>query len=250
MWRLGALASSVLDLVFPRACPGCDRTLTASDDIWCLACARALLATNTPPGSYCPRCGRSVGPYLLKPDGCPECREERFPLDGIARVGPYRGLVGTMVTRYKYGREQRLDGPLGMLLAGAIDGQPWRGQIDALVPVPTSWSNRLRYRFRPATQLARATGRRLRLPVLPLISVYGKRHNQADLPASERARNVRGVFRLHHRARVAGARLCVVDDVCTSGATLNEIARVLKKAGAAAVHGAVLARTDRDEPIV
>jgi len=245
MRRLGTLATSLLDLIFPRACAACGRTLS-TDEQWCDPCLEALSAAIATPDRYCPRCGRSVGPYLRDLVGCVECKETRFSVDGIARVGPYHGIVGSMVQRYKFGGDQRLDRPLAKLLVSAIGGQPWADQIDALVPVPTTWWNRLRYHFRPSVQLARAVGQRMHLPALPLIRVAGKRHNQVDLPASERPRNVRGVFRLHARARVAGTRLCVVDDVCTSGATLNEIARVLKRAGAVAVYGAVIARTERD----
>ncbi|MDM8005714.1 MAG: phosphoribosyltransferase family protein [Phycisphaerae bacterium] len=241
--------ASLLDLVLPRACPACNRTLSASDDIWCRACAMTLLESVTPPDRYCSRCGQSVGPYLLNASGCAACRDARLYLDGMARAGPYDGVFREMVTKYKFGRDQHLDRPLGRLIKSAIEGRGWNGEIDALVPVPTTWYNRLRYRFRPAAQLARAVGGELHVPVLPLIRVIGKKYNQMDLPASLRPGNVRGVFKLHPRARPAGARLCIIDDVCTTGATLNEIARVLKKAGAATVYAAVVAKTEADQPI-
>ena len=239
----------LLDLVLPRACPVCNQTLSRADDTWCGVCTRKLMEAVTPPSGYCHRCARTIGPYLQYADGCADCRDKRLSLDGMARVGPYRDILKSMIASYKFGRDQRLDRSLGTLLASAVAGHAWAGQLDALIPVPTTWWNRLRYRFRPAVQLARVAGRELRLPALPLIRVAGKKHNQMDLPASERPRNVRGVFKIHPTARVAGTQLCVVDDVCTSGATLNEIARVLKKAGAVAVYGAVVAKTDVDDPM-
>ncbi len=243
------VCSSLLDLVMPRACPACDRTLSASDDIWCPACSMNLLETVTPPDRYCPRCGQSVGPYLQSDSGCAACRDARLSLDGMARAGPYHGILSAMVMKYKFGRTQRLDRPLATLVKSAIEGQRWAREIDALVPVPTTWWNRLRYRFRPAAQLAQAAARELHIPALPLIRVAGKKYNQMDLPASLRTGNVRGVFKLHPQARPAGTRICIIDDVCTTGATLNEIARVLKKAGAKAVYAAVVAKTDADQPM-
>src|SRR5690606_21896524 len=105
------------------------------------------------------------------------------------------------------------------------------------------WPGRLRYGFHPAGLIAQAAGKRLGLPVLPLVRAHGKRRRQTGLPQSDRAANVRGAFHVARGARVAGATLCVVDDVSTSGATLRAIARVLKRAGAARVYGAVAAKT-------
>ncbi len=178
----------------------------------------------------------------MDPAGCRLCRGENAALDGMARVGPYPTFVGAMVRRYKYQRQQRLDRPLGMLLAHAVAGRSWAASLDALVPVPASLRERLTYRFSPVALLAATVGRQLSLPVLPLIVVRGKRRPQVGLPASERAANVRGIFHVAQHARVEGARLCLVDDVATSNATLNVAARALKRAGAAEVYGAVLAK--------
>ncbi len=230
---------TLLDLVFPRGCPGCDQPL-GQDASWCETCTAALLAATSTP--YCPRCGAAAEPYLLDSAGCRRCRRQSSPLDGLARVGPYPTLIGEMVRRYKYQRQQRLDRPLGLLLAHAIAGRSWAGSIDALVPIPASLRERLSYRFSPVALLASTVGKQLSLPVLPLIVVRGKRRQQVGLPASERAANVRGIFHVARHARVRGARLCLVDDVATSNATLIAAARALKRAGAAEVYAAVLAK--------
>jgi len=236
----------VADLVFPRSCPGCDRTLTGQDDAWCRQCAEHLLKAAG--ADYCPRCGLPVGSYLVNPSGCAACRTNRNRLDGIARVGSYSGMVGEMVKKYKYGRRQRLDQALGSLLAAAVAGQWWRDQVEALVPVPTTWGSRLHYRFYPVGLLAAHVGHELSLPVLPLLYVRGKKRRQVELSHSERRRNVRGAFHLRRRVRVGGARLCVIDDVATTGSTLCEVARALKRAGAARVYAATLAKTNPSEP--
>ena len=129
------------------------------------------------------------------------------------------------------------------MLAAVVAGQPWCDDLDALVPVPASLPERLHYRFCPVGLLAKTVAGELRLPVLPIVSVRGKKCRQVELPASARVQNVRGVFRLDRHAHVGGTRLCVLDDVATSNATLNEMATVLKRAGAARVDAAVLAKS-------
>lgn len=243
MLRIAAPFKLLVDVLMPRGCAGCDATLGPADGAWCAACAALILRSQSV--AACPRCGKDAGPYLASVEGCPECRGQPWPLDGMARAGPYAGVVGDAVKRLKFARRQDLDEVLGEMITIKIQMQPWGGQIDALVPVPTDFWSRVCYQGHPAGLLARAVSRRLRVPVLPLVTLLHKPRRQTGLPESQRARNVHGAFRIARRARVAGRRLCVVDDVCTSGATLREIARVLKAAGAVAVYGAVAARTQR-----
>lgn len=230
------------DSVFPRSCPVCERTLSSDDGLWCRPCAETLLAATDP--DYCPRCGRTVGPHLVDPTGCRACRGSANPLDGLARVGDYALVIGDLVKKYKYGRQQRLDKLLGDLMVAAIQRQPWAGDVETLVPVPTTLKSRLTYRFRPVHQLAQCVGRELGVASLPLVYVRGKKRKQVGLPQSQRADNVRGVFHVHAQAHVAGRTFCVIDDVMTTGSTLREIARVLKRAGARRVYGTILAETD------
>lgn len=230
------------DLLMPRACAGCDRPLVGEHVPFCPTCMERMLADCG--SDYCPRCGRTAEPYLATPAGCPKCRHTRGPLSGVARVGTYAGMAGVLVRRFKFEHQQRLDGLLGALLADAVRRQPWCDQIDALVPVPTDWGGWWRYRFHPAGMIAQCAGARLGVPALPLVRTHGKRRRQTGLPESERHLNIRGAFRLARAARVEGASLCVVDDVSTSGATLREVARVLKTGGAGQVFAAIVAKTE------
>lgn len=175
--------------------------------------------------------------------GCSHCRDHKMNLDGVVCVGAYSGVLAEVICKYKYGRQQRLDGVLADMLADAIRGQSWVERIEGLVPVPASWLERWGYGFYPVGLLANVVGRRLALPVLPVMKISGKRRRQVDLPESERPRNVRGVFHLRPKVNVAGRRICVIDDVHTSGSTLREMASVLKHAGAIEVYAATVAKT-------
>lgn len=229
------------ELAYPRMCPACNRILGPESHNWCPDCTQKLLAATST--QYCQRCGADAEPYLVDDSGCRLCRRVPQPVAGFARVGPYDGLLGELVKCYKYARQQRMDRTLGSMLAAVIAGQSWYGELDGIVPVPASLSERLHYGFFPVGLLAKAAARVLHLPVLPIIRIRGKKRRQVGLPATARAINVKGIFHLDPHARIEGARLCVVDDVATSNATLNEMAAVLKRAGAARVDAAVLAKS-------
>jgi ComF family protein len=241
MLRLSTPLRLLADLLIPRECCACQRPLSQDEDRFCPPCTQEILKACGV--DYCPRCGRTAEPYLVRSDGCPDCRERRLHFDGIARVGTYGSIVGGMIKRFKFTRTQRLDDTLGWLLSEAMRRQPWLDDVEALIPVPADWRAWLTYRFHPAGLIAERVGRRLSLPVRPMVRVRHKPHRQTGLPESQRLANIRGVFRLARRARPAGKVLCVIDDVSTSGATLREMARVLKQAGAARVYAAVVART-------
>jgi ComF family protein len=193
---------------------------------------------------YCPRCGIAAGPFLSDETGCPECRRTRIRPEGFARVGAYHDLIGQTLRRFKFNREHRLDGALGRLLSAAIEGRPWRGELDAVIPVPTDWRGRVRYRAWPVGMIATQVARQLRVPAIAVLQVKGKRHRQVGLPQSLRHENIRGIFRVKRRARLDGANVCIIDDVSTTGSTVLEITSVLREAGAARVYAAVIAKTD------
>lgn len=233
---------AVGDLVLPEGCCGCGRYVPSGEGPWCTPCALALGRTVGLP--YCPRCGLTCDVPIGPADGCPRCMGHRVLADGFARVGEYDGRLAELIRKFKYARQQQLDQPLGAMLAEALRRHPWVTELDALVPVPLSWRGRLGYRFSPPEALARQAGAAVDLPILPLLRERGKRRRQVGLSVAERRRNVRGAYRLRSGARPAGAILCVIDDVSTTGSTIQEVARVLKEAGATRVYAAVLAKTN------
>lgn len=147
--------------------------------------------------------------------------------------------MDVLLQAYKYGG----DLALAPLLADAL-AQEVRADVDAIVPMPLAPA-RLRERgFNQAQELARCLGGALELPILThacrkIIDTPA----QATLPFSARAHNVRGAFVCD--ADLRGMRIAIVDDVMTTGASIDELARNLKRAGAAHVSGWVVARTLR-----
>jgi len=202
----------------------------AARGILCPACDADLPRLA---GTLCPRCALpSPGSAL-----CGRCLADAPRYDATVAALAYRFPADTLVHALKFRSQLALAPLMGDLLIEAI-----RERIDLVVPVPLS-RERLRERgYNQAAEIARhvARERRARLELTIVIRERDTRA-QADLPWSDRARNVRGAFRCERS--LDGAAIAVVDDVMTTGATLDELAATLKRAGAARVVTWVVART-------
>jgi ComF family protein len=203
----------------------------------------ACLQRYAPQRARCVRCGLALpSPALVR---CGRCALHPPPLDrtvaALDYAFPWRGLL----QRFKFHEGLELREALAerMLQAASDAGD---AHADLLLPVPLS-EHRLRERgYNQSQVLARALARRLRLPCPDgLLLRVRDAARQARLPLAERVANVRGVFAVEplRRAELQGRAVAVVDDVMTSGATLFEVARVLRAAGASSVQAWVLART-------
>lgn len=167
---------------------------------------------------------------------CGQCLQRPPRFDGVAAVFAYRFPVDALIHAYKYGGRLALARILGEALAQAV-----AHDVDAIIPMPLAPGKLAERGFNQALEIARVVAARTGIPLLP----YACRKvvetpSQAALPWDQRAKNVRRAFVCD--ADLRGKRIAVVDDVLTTGATLNELARVLRKAGAVEVVGWVVAR--------
>jgi predicted amidophosphoribosyltransferase len=161
----------------------------------------------------------------------------------VRAAGAYGGGLRRLITSLKYGRHAACAWPLGDLLAARLARWgPIRDGV-VLVPFPTTAAARKRRGFDPPALLAAEVGERLRLPVAArALRRFGEPRPQASLPRSERLLAPRGTVEVVRPGDVAGRTVLLVDDVLTTGATADEAARVLRKAGADRVFVAVAAR--------
>lgn len=194
---------------------------------------------------YCRRCGRSVSPYGLLPSGCGSCEQERVLTDGILRVGQYDSCLRSLLLRLKFREMTELADFLGPLLEAVFETRPW-GKIDYLVPVPLHWLRRMQRGFNQAYLLVRAM-KGVGVPACCDLVRIRYTRRQWNLTESQRRRNVKGAFAVRREHSFEGASVCLVDDIATSRATLNECARVLKRAGAEKVYALVAAVAEPTE---
>jgi ComF family protein len=160
--------------------------------------------------------------------------------DGIARAGVYTDALQQMILSFKHDRTE-LAPILASLIDATFQGSAFRAEIELFVPIPLHWTRRLARGYNQSHLLAqRLTHPTARL-ITDLVRVRRTKTQPTAATPAARARNVKGAFAARLDHRFAGRTVCLVDDIKTSGATLNECARTLKDAGAARVYALVLA---------
>lgn len=226
-WEL--LAGSVLDLLFPPRCLVCGRV-----DSWLCAECTSRLPWIT--GPVCARCGLPLEHAGL----CARCRKEPLRLSMIRSLMLFEDPLRAAIHRLKYRHGWQMARPLGALMAEYWQAHPL--PADVVVPVPLHPARFLRRGYNQSALLAGELGRRVGLPLdESALQRVRATATQMRLKAAERRRNVAGAFRCAD-GRLRGRNVLLVDDVCTTGATLEACADALREAGAGDVWALTLAR--------
>jgi len=220
---------------------GCDSGLV-DRHTFCAECQTTLATERADP--TCPTCAGSVAPYEVVDGLCRMCRAKPTKIGGTVRVGPYRGCHRQIIHAYKYHGREEFEPILSHWLSEAIREVPWFDRVDAIVPVPTHWRRRFWRPLYPAEALVNMIRRRLGLPRAGVLRRVRAGPHQIGLSYTQRHENVHGAFAMRRGVELHGARLLLIDDVKTTGATVEECARILKRAGASEVFAAVLVKVD------
>jgi ComF family protein len=231
-----------LELFLPRRCAGCQRTWIHSHlTFWCEACLDELPWLESP---ICPHCGRPFPKSPSSPDHwCGDCLQGVFLFDSARSAVYHAGVVRKRIHQLKFGAQLHWVPPLAELLMGSIRRDAAAPPVDMVFPVPLH-VKRLRQRgFNQAGLLARALGRVLALPVA-FDGLVRKcwTEPQTRLNREQRLHNVKDAFQVADVNKVRKRRILIVDDVYTTGTTLNECAKTLKAAGASEVHAVTVSR--------
>lgn len=229
---------SLNQLLWPAVCVNCKRSICETDNALCKKCWEELLSCTG--SNYCRRCGRDVSRYALVDGACPDCQGKQIHFDEMARSGVYGDALQEMILAFKNGRTE-LDSTLGFLANSALQGSSFVTGIEFFVPVPLHWSRRLARGYNQSLVLVK----KLKHPSVKistdLVRIRRTKSQPTMASAAARARNVAGAFAVRRRHKFKGAKVCLIDDIKTSGATLNECAKTLKEAGVSKVFALVLA---------
>lgn len=192
---------------------------------------------------FCALCGDPASGRIDHAYRCAFCVKHPVYFDAARSVARYEGAVASLVQELKYRQAVWVAEDLAdFLQAGVATWYPEQS-FDAVAFVPLHAARRRARGYNQAAMLAAALARRMRLPLLRR-TVFRVRATptQTKLSATRRAENVHGAFAVRPRPSLKGRRLLLIDDVMTTGATVNEVSRALKDGGASAVHVLTLAR--------
>ncbi len=273
-----AIAQAALDLVFPPRCVRCSVDLDnvnghiatgdvasrddagkegaigdtvngngACEDVaLCAACLDTLSQLRLP---CCRKCGALVEGKLIEGKtttqaGCPRCRGRGFRFVSVVHLGVYEGDLRTAVLSAKHARRQPLAAALGDLLCRRRREELLSFSPEVVVPTPMFWRRRMVRCANSPDMMAGRLARGLRIPSHPMLRRRRNTAPQGGLGGGERINNLRGAFRRRGGYDCRGARVLLVDDVMTTGATCGEATEALLDAGASQVTVAVIARSE------
>jgi ComF family protein len=238
-----AVLQEITELVFPPRCAVCEQW---GAEVFCAAC-RAQVEYLRPP--YCSRCGRPQMPTADAHMLCGECRGQPPALSGARAVGLHTGTLRRAVLRMKFDRRRGLIEPLGRLLAARLAAEAEQPEpLDlaparALLPVALHPRRRAWRGFDQAVLLSRALSRHAGLECWEdILRRVKNTHQQVGLSVEERRANLAGAFQVTDRRRIAGGSFLLLDDVYTTGSTLQEAAKAVLRTGARAVYGLTITR--------
>jgi competence protein ComFC len=235
-----AFARAALDLFFPPRCQVCRRFAPVPI---CLDCQTDLRLIQPP---LCEHCGLPLDPKAAGPALCRDClAEKRSPIAWARAAGLYEGALRKAILALKFQGRRSLAPELAQMLVAAVqnDALAAAAPPDLVCPVPLHPSRQAERGFNQSALLAHyfceRTGNELDCNLLfrtrPTIP-------QVALPRPERGRNVRGAFAVSEGKEIKGAKVLLIDDIYTTGSTLEECAHVLRRGGAADVYVLTLAR--------
>ena len=255
--RALSVQNLLLDAIFPPRCAGCRKW---SREIFCTECRAALKPIQQP---FCLFCGKPFDPLLHNAQVCAGCRANRYhrapPFRVLRSLYFFDGPIRNAIYRLKYQGKTAHTAPLAELLRNYLMRQDRKAshipveRISLVVPVPLHPWRLYRRGYNQSTLLATELAKQLRQscdkagPTMAGV-LRRIRHTpaQVGLKAKERAANVRGAFAFDEaalqRANVGNGAVLLIDDVCTTQATIHECARVLVRAGISEVYAITLAR--------
>ncbi len=237
-YSLYKLTWGVLDWIFPPRCGGCGKFA----ERWCPQCQAGIERLPIP---VCQVCGLPISQAGV----CGSCQATPPEYRGLRSVCAYNGPARSAVIRLKYSRDLGLGEALAHHLEELYNHLSW--SIDLVTCVPLS-RGRLKDRgYNQAAMLARPLALAIQRPFVPvLLRKTRESPTQVGLSASQRRKNVEGAFEAGDQRVFSGRKVLVIDDVTTTGSTMNACARALIQAGAAEVYGLTFARAGLHDPII
>jgi ComF family protein len=239
--NLRELLNNVSDIIFPPRCPACAEIINPpANRIFCSPCQEKIKFIT---GSICPVCGIPFLSSSAPSHICGNCLETKTYYSQARAVASFETVIMDTIHKFKYGRNIAVGETLCSLMAGfSFPDFEYPGD-SLLIPVPLHIKKLRERGFNQSLLLANALGAEHKLRVnFSLLKRCKSTLTQTGLNKKAREENIKGAFIVTDKKMVAGSDIILIDDVFTTGATINECARTLLRAGAQKVTALTLAR--------
>lgn len=236
---LSLLTQAASRLAFPAVCHLCGGSLDLLESALCTSCAKNLLILE---GNVCRTCSRPLPPFTPNGNKCGPCRNTKIFVKSVTAVVPFDHIHRSLLHAVKFKKKRWLLDLYAPFIKRKLTSADLN-EADVIIPVPIDGIRRRVREFNQAKDFAAIIASTLAKPVLTgsLKRRIGFRP-QSTLKQKERLRNIRDQFFVKGAQKFRGKSVLLVDDILTTGATLNECASVLLRSGAREVRGFVLAR--------
>jgi|SRR5579875_139429 len=243
-YGIRAAADALISVLFPAPCALCGETLTTAGRLpICESCFASLAPLS---GAFCATCGRlfrSEAALDAKTPRCFACRQGLYAFDAARSYGAYTHHMVRAIGLLKYERMTQLGVWFAERLHSVVQQNAMLREVDVVVPVPLHRSRQRERGYNQAELIAKPLARKLKVALGSYLLVRTKpRPERLLLSRRERWLTVRGAYEMRKGAQIDNLRVLLIDDVFTTGATLDACAKALKKSGAKRVMGLTVAR--------
>lgn len=239
--KLKLFWASLIDIIYPRYCLICSSSIIDSSyDGACRVCFEKIKVNVSP---FCNKCGYPLKSISARRDSCSKCRNLQYYFDRALSVCEYSGIAKRCIQLFKYKRKLIIGRNLSKIMLGFLKDHFSIDNIDLVTAVPLHKSKMKERGFNQAEILAEFIRINLDLPAA-FNNLKRTRNTltQYQLPLCERQLNIQGAFDCTDKSFFKNKSVLIVDDIFTTGATLNECSRILKNAGAKKVYTLTMAR--------
>ncbi len=236
--------TGIINLFYPPVCHVCDKKMAEEGKALCGDCIKRIRVRKPP---FCLKCGKSFGNGIEDKITCLDCRTGKLYYDKAFSALYYEENLKKVILILKYGKITSLAGELSDIMSRCVGEKFPAMDTDLVLSIPMHPLRLLKREINASHILAREVAKKLCIPysdrVLKKTSNTGE---QSKLKRNERLKNLKGSFAVRKEkvGDIAGKNLLIVDDLFTTGATVNECSRVLKKAGSGKIKVLTLARAD------
>lgn len=242
--QLARASDRLLALFYPEICQICrDQRATYAQCYLCEVCRRGKDGIKPVEPPFCECCGLPFQGDITVHFECANCREQQLHFRSARSAVEFTGVIKEVIHRYKYNHAAWFEPFLGQLLVEAAEPNLLPGNWDWIVPIPLHWWKRRDRTFNQSERIARFLSRATGIPLhTRLLKRVQPTHTQTRLSRAERTENVKRAFAFCGDDSIDGARIILIDDVLTTGATASACAKLLKQNGAEVVDVWTVAR--------